>query len=238
MALDKIPDATELILIRHGETDWNRELRFQGQLDVPLNAIGFEQALRVAQRMTGEQVHQLISSDLLRARQTATASQQILGLALQSDAGLREQGSGVVDGMSVAEVQQKFPQAWNRWIGFDPDYAFDGGETTRAFHARVIAALQRLSAGRTGQRLVVVTHGGVLDMVYRSATGQPLSGPRQGAIPNGGVSRVLMRQDTIEILSWGETSHLTGLPDQPVYDQSHLAAVDQTPTQFPSPSIR
>ncbi|MEO7939152.1 MAG: histidine phosphatase family protein, partial [Burkholderiaceae bacterium] len=216
---------TELILIRHGETDWNRELRFQGQIDVPLNDIGFEQARRVAERLAGESVQHLVSSDLLRTRQTSQAPSIRLGLAPVHDAALREQAFGVVDGMRVGDIQQQFPQEWARWSEFDADYAFAGAESTRHFHARVMAALERLVLSHAGQRLVVVTHGGVLDMVYRSAMGLPLSGPRQSVIPNGGISRVRMQGGEVEILSWAETAHLQGMPAQPVYDQNKLASI-------------
>ena len=215
----------ELILIRNGETDWTRELRFQGQIDVPLNATGFEQARRVAERLAGESVQHLVCSDLLRTRQTAEAPSRQLALVPGSDPGLREQGFGVVDGLRVEDIQQRFPREWTRWTEFDADYAFDGGESTRIFHARVMAAL----------RLVVVTHGGVLDMVYRTAIGQSLSGPRQSVIPNGGISRVRMNDAGVEILSWAETQHLEGMPAQPVYDQRKLVPAGiQTETVSPS----
>jgi len=226
---------TELILIRHGETDWNRELRFQGQIDVPLNAIGFEQARRVAEHLAGESVQHLVCSDLLRTRQTAEAPSRQLTLTAAADPGLREQAFGVVEGMRADEIQQQFPQAWARWSEFDADYAFDGGESTRIFHARVMAALRRLAQERQGQRLVVVTHGGVLDMVYRSAMGLALCGPRQSVIPNGGISRVLLRESRVEILRWAETQHLAGMPAQPVYDQRKLEPAGiQSETASPS----
>ena len=152
-----------------------------------------------------------------------------------SDPGLREQGFGVVDGLRVEDIQQRFPREWTRWTEFDADYAFDGGESTRIFHARVMAALRRLAHERLGQRLVVVTHGGVLDMVYRTAIGQSLSGPRQSVIPNGGISRVRMNDAGVEILSWAETQHLEGMPAQPVYDQRKLVPAGiQTETVSPS----
>jgi len=226
---------TELILIRHGETDWNRELRFQGQIDVPLNAAGFEQARRVAAQLAGESVQHLVCSDLLRTRQTAQAPSRQLALEAATDPGLREQAFGVVEGMRADEIQQQFPQAWTRWSQFDADYTFDGGESTQIFHARVMAALRRLAQERQGQRLVVVTHGGVLDMVYRSAMGLSLSGPRQSVIPNGGISRVLLRESRVEILRWAETQHLAGMPAQPVYDQRKLEPTGiQTETASPS----
>lgn len=218
---------TELILIRHGETDWNRELRFQGQLDVPLNEIGLVQAQRVAERMAREPVRHLVSSDLLRARQTAEPvgahPLQPMPLTPELSAGLREQHFGIAEGMCVADIKARHAEAWSRWIRFEADYAFDGGETTRQFHARVLAAVCALGRRHAGQTLVVVTHGGVLDMVYRTALGLPLSGPRQSEIPNAGLNRVRLSGEAIEIVQWADTAHLADLPPQPVYDQTRLA---------------
>jgi probable phosphoglycerate mutase len=215
---------TELILIRHGETDWNRELRFQGQLDVPLNATGLEQARRVAERLAGESPQLLISSDLQRALQTARAvASRAQQLDPVLDAGLREQHFGVVEGLQVADIKARHPQAWDQWIRFEADFAFDGGESTRTFHARVQATVRALAQRHAGQTLAVVTHGGVLDMVYRSALGLSLSGPRVSEIPNAGINRIRLQGDLIEIVSWADTRHLVDLPPQPVYDQTRVA---------------
>jgi probable phosphoglycerate mutase len=215
---------TELILIRHGETDWNRELRFQGQLDVPLNAIGLEQARRVAERMARESVQVLVSSDLQRALQTAQAvAGRLQASDPVADAALREQHFGVVEGLQVADIKARHPQAWEQWVRFEEDFSFECGESTRVFHARVLAAVQALARRHAGQTLAVVTHGGVLDMVYRSARGLSLSGPRVSEIPNAGISRVRVRGGAIEIVDWADTRHLADLPPQPVYDQQRLA---------------
>lgn len=215
---------TELILIRHGETDWNRELRFQGQLDVPLNATGLEQARRLAERLATEPPDVLVSSDLQRALQTARALAQRTGHAEpQLEAGLREQHFGMVEGLRVPDIQQQHPGAWAQWVRFDEHYAFDGGECIRDFHARVLAAVHGLGQRHAGQTVAVVTHGGVLDMVYRSARGLSLSGPRVSEIPNAGINRVRLRDGAIEILDWADTRHLADLPPQPVYDQQRLA---------------
>lgn len=221
---------TELVLIRHGETDWNRELRFQGQVDVPLNATGHEQARRVAERLAGERFDQLYVSDLIRTRQTAQPTAERLGLAGQSDAALREQNFGRVDGMRTEDIQQQHPDAWAGWVQFREDFAFEGAETVREFHARVLGAVRRLVAAHTGQTLLVVTHGGVLDMIYRSAKGLSLSGPRTCDIPNGGINRVRFSGESIDILQWGEARHLIDLPPQPTYDQAKLAAADTEPS--------
>ncbi|EER58090.1 Phosphoglycerate mutase [Acidovorax delafieldii 2AN] len=232
---------TELILIRHGETDWNRELRFQGQVDVPLNATGHEQARRLAQRLVADKVavDHLVCSDLVRTRQTAqpalTALLPQLPLETLTDARLREQHFGVVDGMRVDDIKAQHAAAWAQWLRFDADGGMPGGETARQFHARVMDALRSLAHQHAGKTIVVVTHGGVLDMVWRTARGLGLAGPRQSDIPNAGLNRVRLQGDAVEIVHWADTQHLVGLPAQPVYDQTRLAT-PAPPESVPSGS--
>lgn len=224
---------TRLILVRHGETEWNRQLRFQGQVDVPLNATGHEQAQRVARRLAQGEVHRVVSSDLARARQTAAPLAELLARRGGPDplesAALREQSFGLVDGMGVDEIKRLHPDAWNQWVGFHADYAFEGGESTRSFHARVLQGLRELVDAHAGQTLVVVTHGGVLDMVWRSARALSLHGPRETHIPNGGVNQVQVHVENdahrLAILDWADIAHLEGMPPQPVYDQARLAEI-------------
>lgn len=221
---------TELVLVRHGETDMNRELRFQGHVDVPLNATGHEQARRVAARLAGEAAQAVYASDLLRAQQTAHPIAGGLALRAVPEAGLREQSFGRVDGMRVDDIQREHPDAWASWLRFDEHYAMPEGESTHAFHARVMEAVQRVVAAHPEQVIVVVTHGGVLDMIYRTARSLGLSGPRQSDIPNAGLNRIRVREGTLEILSWADTRHLADLPPQPVYDQKKLAATPGKPS--------
>jgi probable phosphoglycerate mutase len=209
---------TEFILLRHGETDWNRELRFQGQVDVPLNATGHAQALRLAQRLAGEPIAHLISSDLTRARQTADPLAQG-GMGMAFDTTLREQAFGRIDGMRVEDIRRDHADIWAGWVQFQADYVVPGGESTRQFHDRVMSALWQLAASHPGQTLAVVTHGGVLDMVFRTARGLGLEGPRQSAIPNAGLNRVRLHGGVVELLQWADTAHLEGMPAQPVYEQ-------------------
>jgi len=215
---------TEIVLIRHGETDWNRELRFQGHVDVALNAVGLEQARRLAVRLAGETVQGLYTSDLMRAQQTAQPIATQLGVERVADAQLREQSFGEVDGMRVDEIQREHPDAWAGWLRFDQDFRMPGGESMRQFHSRVIDAIYRLAADHRDQRLIVVTHGGVLDMVYRTARSLGLGGPRQSEIPNAGLNRVRVQGERIDILDWADVQHLADLPPQPVYDQRKFAS--------------
>ena len=222
---------TDFLLIRHGETAWNRELRFQGQLDVPLNDMGFEQAqrlkIRIAQALAEWQVQdrvptRIISSDLIRAQQTAQPVAEVLGHTCIINAGLREQCYGMFEGMCSPDIQAQHPEAWQRWLAFDADAAVEGAETTRAFHDRVIATLQDLAHQYVGEHVVVVTHGGVLDMVWRHAQALSLSGPRECDIPNAGLNQVAWRDGGLHIQLWADAKHLVDLPEQPVYSQKRL----------------
>ena len=202
---------TDLILIRHGETDWNVQGRFQGQIDVPLNALGLRQAARTAERMMQERIDAFYCSDLLRTRQTAEPTALKLQLPAAPDASLREQHFGILEGLSFDEVKARHPRQLADWLRHDPDYALPEGESVRRFHARVVAAVQALAARHAGQTLAVVTHGGVLDMLFRTVHGLPLQGPRECAIPNAGLNRLRVNGGWIEIVSWADDAHLAGL---------------------------
>jgi probable phosphoglycerate mutase len=205
---------TDFIFIRHGETDWNRQHRFQGQIDVPLNGTGLEQARRLGLALAGEGFDLLVSSDLQRARQTAAPLERPTHVA-QPLAALREQSFGVLEGMDAPAIQTAHPELWAAWLRHDADYSLPSGESNRSFHARVLAAVRELAEAHTGRTLAVVTHGGVLDMLWRTVHGLPLSGPRGCDIPNTGINRLRWRNGTLDIRSWAEAAHLDGLPEQP-----------------------
>jgi probable phosphoglycerate mutase len=207
--------ATELLFIRHGETDWNRQQRFQGQIDVPLNALGHAQAARLGQRLAGETHDALFSSDLTRARETAAPLAAAWGRQPVLVPGLREQSFGVLEGLDVPAIQQQHGALWQQWLEHRADFALPGGESLRQFHTRVIEAVRELAAASAGQRLVIVTHGGVLDMLWRTANGLPLDGLRACEIPNTGLNRLRWAGGTLHIDSWADEAHLAGLPAQP-----------------------
>ena len=199
---------TELIFLRHGETDWNRQQRFQGQIDVPLNATGEQQAARLAVRLAAERADALYSSDLLRARQTAAPLAAAWRLAVAPLPAVREQGFGVLEGLDVPTIQSRHADLWALWLVHAADYALPGGESLRQFHARVMAGVQTLAEAHPRQRVAVMTHGGVLDMLWRSAHGLPLDGLRQCVIPNTGINRLRWRDGGLAIDSWGDAGHL------------------------------
>jgi 2,3-bisphosphoglycerate-dependent phosphoglycerate mutase len=201
---------TDFIFIRHGETDWNRQQRFQGQIDVPLNAAGRAQAALLAAHLgPGARTDSFFSSDLMRAQQTAAPLAAAWGATPLLHAGLREQAFGVLEGLDAPTIREQHPELWSRWLEHGADFALPGGgESLRAFHRRVLDAVRELAEANADRSLTVVTHGGVLDMLWRTAHGLPLDGLRECEIPNTGINRLRWRAGTLEVLSWADARHL------------------------------
>jgi probable phosphoglycerate mutase len=231
---------TELILIRHGQTELNRGPFFQGQIDVPLNALGHAQAARLADRLAAERPDAIHCSDLLRTRQTAGPAARVLALSAVPDPALREQHFGVLEGLSFDEARRLHPQAWEDWLRHDPECGVPGGECARAFRTRVMGALHALARTHAGGRLAVVTHGGVLDMVWRTARALPLAGARTCAIPNAALNRVRIGEGTLEILAWADDAHVADLapPATPVPQTDAAESLRAPPASAPGPQTR
>src|SRR5919108_2705992 len=134
-------DTTRIILVRHGETDWNATGRIQGHSDTPLNAVGREQAQRVAQRLASESVRALYSSDLARAFETATIIGQTLGLSVVTSPRLRERQYGAWEGLTSAEIQSRYPEQFAAWRARSTDFAPPQGETRSQLLTRALAEL-------------------------------------------------------------------------------------------------
>jgi len=202
------PHSTRLCIVRHGETAWNAEHRVQGQLDVPLNAIGQAQALAASRVLARETFDAIYSSDLSRAQQTAEPTASALGLTVVLDRDLRERHYGIFERLTYAEVRQKFPEDYARFEARDPEFAFRTGERLKDFYARSIAVLSRIADAHRGESVLVFTHGGVLDMLYRHVAGLPVSAPREFGIPNAGLNRLEVVSSGWQIRDWADTAHL------------------------------
>jgi len=199
---------TRIVAIRHGETDWNVGTRIQGQLDIGLNDNGRWQARRLAWALADEQLDAVYASDLARAHDTAHAIAAPAGLEVRRDAGLRERGFGCFEGMSYAEIEQRFPVELQRWRRRDPHFAPDGGEMLAAFFERAVGAVAAIAARHRGGHIAVVTHGGVLDALYRAAARVALDERRTWAIGNAGINRLLHGDDGFTLVGWADTLHL------------------------------
>lgn len=201
---------TELVLIRHGVTAWNRDRRFQGQTDIPLDDEGLAQALRTGRRLADWPLATVYSSDLARARQTAEPIAAARGLAIRVEARLRERHYGGFEGRTHDDLQREEAEAWRRWRTREPDFELPGGgESLRAFSARVQSVLVELATRHQGQTVAVVTHGGVLDCAYRLATGLPLEAPRGHDLLNASLNRIGWDGGAFRLMTWADVAHLT-----------------------------
>lgn len=199
---------TELIFIRHGETAWNAEGRIQGHLDVPLNETGQAQARALGERFRLEAVHAIHASDLVRAMQTAQPLAQVRGLAIAPEPGLRERHLGVLQGLTGEEARIRTPEAWATFRSRNPAMPLEAGESLAEFVARVLATIAGIAQANVGRRVALVTHGGVLDAVYRSARCMPLDAPRDFPIYNASVNLLRWDGAGFEVLRWGDIGHL------------------------------
>lgn len=201
-------DVTRLVMVRHGETAWNRETRIQGHTDIPLSEHGRWQARQVARALADEGLHAIYSSDLMRAADTALAVAEVCGLPLQLDPQLRERHFGIFEGLTHDEIMTRHPQEGRRWRERDPDYGPQGGETLTDFYDRVVGAALRLAQAHRGQTIALVAHGGVLDCFYRAATHVGLTTPRSWKITNASVNRVILTDQGFGLVGWADTRHL------------------------------
>lgn len=208
--------------MRHGVTAWNRERRFQGQLDTPLDEQGFEQARKTGRRLASWPLAAVYASDLLRARQTAEAIAAPHGLELRLEPRLRERHYGRFEGYTYAEIERIDADAYRRWRGREPDFALPGGgETLRALQRRVDAALCELARRHPGETIAVVTHGGVLDCAFRIATGLALDAPRTHELLNASLNRIAWRGEAFALLEWADAAHLADTIDDAAQARGH-----------------
>lgn len=206
-----LEQATRLVLIRHGETAWNRATRIQGHTDIPLSPLGLAQAERLAEALADEPLAAIYASDLSRARQTADALARVHELPVRLDAGLRERAFGRFEGLSWDEIAQDFPEDAARWRRREPDFAVGGGESLNSFSARCLDAARRAAAAHPGASIALVAHGGVLDCLYRAATRVALAAPRSWQLGNATINRLLATTEGFTLVGWNDDRHLAGL---------------------------
>ena len=168
---------TKLLLVRHGETDWNLDGRFQGHADPPLNATGRTQARELAAALAARSFAAVYSSPLRRAFETAEVIAESQGLRPIPIEGLREVDVGAWQGLSREEVEQRFPQQFGRWLAFGQGW--EDGETYDEMGRRVVAALVQLAGRHEDENLLAVTHGGPIRAALAAARGISHSGARR-----------------------------------------------------------
>lgn len=183
---------TTLLLVRHGETDWNRYGRWQGHSDTHLNELGREQAARLADELDG--VHVVYASDLARARETADILAHRLGLDVRLDERLRERSFGAWEGKTGPEIEAEFADAHARWLSGESPGA-DDAEEFAGFAARVRGFLDDVLARHPDETVLVVAHGGSIRVIHALARGLDYVRDHRSipGVPNCTVARYVAR---------------------------------------------
>ncbi len=191
---------TEFLLVRHGETDWNRDRRFQGHADPPLNETGREQARALGAELAGERLDAVYSSDLARAHETAEIISARTGARVVLDPDLREIDVGEWQGLTWPEIEQRYPAGVQNW--HESGHGWQSGETYDQLGERVVAALRRIAAEHPAGRVAIVGHGGTVRSVRALVEGRTVAESRREspAIGNCEVFRVAAENGTFRRL--------------------------------------
>ena len=203
--------AAKLILVRHGETPLNREGRVQGLSDAPLNDLGEAQARAVAAALTPDAPFHLYASPLSRAAQTARPIADAHGALPTTVADLREADVGELDGLTIAQVRERYPEFMRRWAEDAGEVTMPGGESLRGVRCRAWRAVRELVARHPDATAVAVTHNFVIQAVLSAALHVPLDNARRMRQQPGCITRLEFAESRVSLVSSNETWHLRGL---------------------------
>ena len=204
---------TRFCLVRHGETDWNVARRLQGHTDIPLNQHGITQARQMAKALKAIhlQFDVLYTSDLRRAADTAAAVEEQFGINAIVDEALRERHLGALQGLTADEAPQLKPDLWSSHLSRNLEQTLEGGESITQFAQRIHGALENIRLKHTGKTVLLVSHGGALEMMYRLASKQPLESEKIVTVPNASLNWISHSGYSWQVDKWADTSHLIDL---------------------------
>jgi 2,3-bisphosphoglycerate-dependent phosphoglycerate mutase len=204
---------TRFCLVRHGETDWNAKRRLQGHTDIDLNARGLAQAEQMARAIKRINLafDVLYTSDLQRAAKTAKAIEQLFSTSAITNVGLRERHLGALQGLTTDEAPQLEPDLWRSHLSRNVTEELRGGESIQQFADRINTALEKIREQHLGKTVLLVSHGGALDMMYRIASNQPLDAEKAVAVPNASLNWISHDGRSWKVDGWADTSHLENL---------------------------
>lgn len=166
---------TRLFLVRHGETEWNKNLRYQGHRDIPLSEVGRAQAEKIARRMKGETIHAAYSSDLSRANETAKTIAKYHDLDVKVLTEIKETNFGQWEGLTYVEIDQQFPEVMSGWRTNPKQTRIPGGESLGNVAERCLAGLNKIISDNPNQNVLMVAHGGIIRIIVASVLGMDLN---------------------------------------------------------------
>jgi len=209
---------TRILLIRHGETDWNVEGRIQGHLQIPLNRRGRAQAELLAAHLQGTRLDAVYSSDLMRALQTAQAIVRYSRHEIREDVRLREWDLGVLAGLRRNQAEHDQPQAARIRRDNLVDEPIPGGESIRQRFERVTRVVADIAARHRGECVLIVSHGGPLGDCYRRATGKRIEERVKIDLFNASINEIHIDGDDWRLESWAQTDHLAAIGSLPNWE--------------------
>ena len=198
---------TEIILIRHGETEWNSQQRMQGHSNSDLSSVGQAQIQALGQWMKNVPFDHIYSSDSLRAKHTAEAITHFSGHKLKIDLRLREKNLGVFEGLTSEEARERHPEVFRLFKTAGSKYVIDEGESTQQLQDRALEIVNEIRIKHPEERVLLVTHGGFIRVVMKHSLGLSLETPTRFLIRNTGVFR-LVWEDKWLVSQMGGVSHL------------------------------
>lgn len=201
--------SSRLLLVRHGESTWNRERRVQGQLDPPLTERGQEQAREIADRLAGHGVVAMYCSDLRRVQQTARPIAEAVDAEPVTVVDLREISLGEWEGKTSDELEAEYPEAWDQWTRRPSWDQVPGGEGQAAFEQRVHRAVDAMFAANPVGDILCVTHGGVIQVALSRVVGRSVDGIFPFLIENCSLSVFQRTQRGMVITAVNDTCHLS-----------------------------
>jgi len=201
--------ATKLTIMRHGETEWNGIGKQQGHLDSPLTENGIKQAEAVRDWI-GNDYDLIISSDLGRAMQTAAIIAEKHELKIIAKSGLRERNLGILQGLTMEEFRAQYPLDFEQFNSDDPDYVIPSGESARQRFERAINTFNEIRTDYNGSNVFIVTHGGIIESLFRFVLGIPLAQKRTYTLRNGSLNK-FFHEERWMLDSWGDINHLKGI---------------------------
>ena len=199
-----------LLIVRHGETEWNAAGRIQGHTDIGLSSNGVDQARSLGKRLLGLSIDVAYSSDLRRTSETAKLALSDRDVVLHQTPMLREYHKGEFEGMTLSEIKEQFPGEYPKYLEKNLDYAPKGGESTREVSARISQIIGKIKSEHIEQTVLIVSHGGVLRSAMVSLLGMPLEGNWSFVFGNCGLTIVDTFQDNAVLRQFNDISHLDG----------------------------
>ncbi|MDP5240532.1 histidine phosphatase family protein [Uliginosibacterium sp. 31-16] len=206
---------TRICLVRHGETAWNAQHRLQGHEDIPLNPRGLAQAQAVATALASCEFAAAYHSDLQRAALTARTIAAHRPFPVIAEPALRERHFGALQGLTRDEAEQHYPGIYGKVRTREPFAGPPGnGESLNTFAQRISQALHAIAARHAGQSVLIVSHGGCMDIMYRIVTGKPLTEARDFALGNATLNWVEWQDQRWNLRVWDEKDHLSDCFDE------------------------